>query len=203
MMKKLLVALLFLFSWNIVSQADSPLTSTDFAEAYSSSPMVMMAKGVQGDIPTALLSFLADSKAPIDERLAVVNQLGWDIEGTTIDSQFYNYLERTYKIADDSSLVEELDAGTLAVYAYAMAMSDYFDVSHASWLGHQAVAKNESKSFSVAMISALIDAQDYLSGDWSMVYKVVADVVADKTLRRDMKREAIDIIMEYINLYKD
>lgn len=54
------------------------------------------------------------------------------------------------------------------------------------------------------MVSALIDAQINLDGnDWSKVYTVVANVVKDKTLKRDMKQEAIDIIMEYIDLYKE
>ena len=203
-MKRFFTIMLLLFSWSIVSWADSPLTSTEFAFAYSSSPMVKMAKNVKGDIPSELLAFLANSKAHIDERLAVVNQLGWDIEGTSYGSQLGDHLYEKYSVDNDVDLAEKLDAGTLAVYAYASAMSNYLYVDFASSLGHRAVEKNEGKSFSVAMISALIDAQINLDGDdWSKVYKVVADVVKDKTLKRDMKQEAIDAIMEYIDLYKD
>ena len=53
------------------------------------------------------------------------------------------------------------------------------------------------------MISALIDAQIYLDSDWSMVYKVVADVLHDGSLHLDMRQEAIDNIMDYINLYNE
>ena len=108
-----------------------------------------------------------------------------------------------YKAQNEKKLVKKLDAGTLAVYAYAKAMSNYFDVKAASELGHQAVKKNKNKSFSVAMASALIDAQVYLDSDWSMVYKVVADVLHDGSLHLDMRQEAIDNIMEYINLYNE
>ena len=82
-------------------------------------------------------------------------------------------------------------------------MSDYFYVDLARKLGHLAVEKNHTKSFSVAIISALIDAQAHMEDDWGMVYKVVAEVINDKSLHRDMKQEAVDIIMEYIDLYKE
>ena len=82
-------------------------------------------------------------------------------------------------------------------------MSDYFNVTAASELGHMAVNKNKNKSFSVALISALIDAQVYLDSDWSMIYKVVANVLHDGSLHLDMRQEAIDNIMDYINLYSE
>ena len=81
-------------------------------------------------------------------------------------------------------------------------MSDYFNVAAASALGHQAVKKNKNKSFSVALISALIDAQVYLDTDWSKIYPVLANVLHDGSLHLDMRQEAIDNIMEYINLYQ-
>ena len=183
--------------------ADSPLTSTHFAEAYSDHPMVQMAdQMMQNDIPTTLLNFLADKNSPVDVRLAVINKIGWNFDGTTVGAQLGEYLMGRYGAKSEKKLVKKLDAGTLAVYAYAKAMSNYFDVTAASELGHQAVKKNKNKSFSVAMISALIDAQIYLDSDWGMIYKVIADVLHDGSLHLDMRQEAIDNIMEYINLYQ-
>lgn len=203
MIKKLFAVLVLLLSWTAISWADSPLTSTDFARAYASSPMVKMAENVQGTLPSALLTFLGNDKAPVDERLAVVNQLGWDFEGTSFGDQLGDYLMRKHNVSDVTDLAGKLNAGTLAVYAYALAMSDYFNVYEAGYLAHLAVEKNEGRSFSVAMVAALIDAQELMDGDdWSKVYKVVADVLKDQTLRHDMKQEAVDIIMEYIDLYK-
>lgn len=187
-----------------VSWADSPLTSTHFADAYSDHEMVQMANELmQNDIPTTLLNFLADKQQPVDVRLAVINKIGWNFDGTSVGEQLGQYLMGRYKAQNEKKLVKKLDAGTLAVYAYAKAMSNYFDVKAASELGHQAVKKNKNKSFSVAMASALIDAQIYLDSDWSMVYKVVADVLHDGSLHLDMRQEAIDNIMEYINLYNE
>lgn len=186
------------------SWADSPLTSTHFADAYSDHPMVQMAdEMMQYEIPTTLLNFLANKNEPVDVRLAVINKIGWNFDGTTMGTQLCEYLMGRYKAKTEKKLVKKLDAGTLAVYAYAKAMSNYFDVKEARELGHQAVKKNKNKSFSVAMAAALIDAQNYMDSDWSMVYKVVADVVHDGSLHLDMRQEAIDNIMEYINLYNE
>ena len=184
--------------------ADSPLTSTHFADAYSDHPMVQMAdEMMQYDMPTTLLNFLANKNEPVDVRLAVINKIGWNFDGTTVGAQLGEYLMGRYGAKDEKKLVKKLDAGTLAVYAYAKAMSNYFDVKAASELGHQAVKKNKNKSFSVAMASALIDAQVYLDSDWGMVHKVVADVLHDGSLHLDMRQEAIDKIMEYINMYNE
>ena len=201
-MKRLLTAIALMLAFT-AGWADSPLTSTHFADAYSDHPMVQMAcEEMQYDISTTLLNFLANKNEPVDVRLAVVNKLGWNFDGTTVGAQLSEYLMGRYGAKNEAKLVKKLDAGTLAVYAYAKAMSNYFDVKAASELGHQAVKKNTNKSFSVAMISALIDAQVYMDGDWGMVYKVVADVLHDGSLHLDMRQEAIDNIMEYINLYQ-
>ena len=184
--------------------ADSPLTSTHFADPYSDHPMVQMAdQMMQNDIPTTLLNFLADKNSPVDVRLAVINKIGWNFDGTTVGAQLGEYLMGRYGAKSEKKLVKKLDAGTLAVYAYAKAMSNYFDVTAASELGHQAVKKNKNKSFSVTLISALIDAQIYLDSDWGMIYKVVSDVLHDGSLNLDMRQEAIDNIMDYINLYNE
>ena len=202
-MKRLLTAITLLLAFT-ASWADSPLTSTNFSVAYDDHPMVQMAcEEMQGDIPITLLNFLADEHQPVDVRLAVINKLGWNFDGTSMGVQLGEYLMGRYGVKSEKKLIKKLDARTLAVYAYAKAMSNYFDVTAASELGHQAVKKNKDKSFSVAFISSLIDAQVYLDSDWSMVHKVVANVLNDGSLHLDMRQEAIDNVMDYINLYKE
>jgi len=184
--------------------ADSPLTSTHFAEAYSEHPMVELAnENMQGEVPTTLLNFLADKHAPVDVRLAVVNNLGWNFDGTNVGAQLCEYLMGRYGVKNENKLANKLDAKTLAVYAYAKAMSNYFDVKDASNLAHKAVKKNKDKSLSVALIAALIDAQIYLDSDWSKIFPVVNNVLHDGSLHLDMRQEAIDDIMEYIGLYSE
>ena len=202
-MKRLLTAITLLLAFT-AGWADSPLTSTYFADAYSDHPMVQMAsQEMQYDIPTTLLNFLANKNEPVDVRLAVINKIGWNFDGTTVGAQLEQYLMGRYNVKTEKKLVKKLDAGTLAVLAYARAMSNYFDVTAAQALAQQAVKKNKNKSFSVALIDALIDAQVYLDNDWSMIYKAVADVLHDGSLHLDMRQEAIDSIMEYINLYSE
>lgn len=206
-MKKIIAIMVLAVAW-IGARADSPLTSTDFADVYADSPMVQQAAGLVdeeagAELSTSLLNFLADPKSPVAERLAVVNKLGWNFNGQVTGAQLCQYLLGRYKAKDEKKLAKKLDGGTLAVYAYAKAMSNYFDVTAASELGHQAVKKDKTHSFAVAFISALIDAQVYLDSDWSMVYKVVEKVTMDGSLQLDMRQEAIDKVMEYINLYKN
>lgn len=205
-MKRILTAILFTLSWAF-TWADSPLTSTHFAENYNDHPMVQMALRLSDDsdtnIPVSMLDFLADKKSPIDVRMAVINAIGWNFDGKTSGQQLLEYLSKRYKAKTADKLAKKLDAGTLAVYAYALAMSNYFEVEDAKELAHKAVKKDKSKSFSVAFITSLIDAQVYLDSDWSMVYKVVNDVLHDGSLHLDMRQEAIDSVMDYIGEYKN
>ena len=196
----MIVLLAFTAAW-----ADSPLTSTYFAGAYEDHPMVQLIdEDLDGDIPSVVLEFLADKKSPVDVRLAVINKIGWVFAGSWIGGQLGDYLMDRYKANSKENLVNKLDAGTLAVYAYALAMSDYLEVDEAKELGHLAVKKNKGKSLSVALISALIDAQDYLHTEngWPKIYPALANVLNDGSLKPDMRQEAIDCIMEYINLYE-
>ncbi len=205
-MKRLLTIMLLTLSW-VLTWADSPLTSSDFAESYNDQPMVQMALKLSDDsdagIPVSMLNYLADKKSPVDVRLAVINAIGWNFNGKTSGQQLYEYLSTRYKAKTVDKLAKKLDAGTLAVYAYALAMSNYFEVQEAQDLAHKAVKKNKTKSFSVAFIASLIDAQVHLDGDWGMVYKVVNDVLHDGSLHLDMRQEAIDSVMEYIGEYKN
>ena len=201
-MKRLLTAITLMLAFT-ASWADSPLTSTHFADAYADHEMVQIAsETMQGDLPFSVLNFLADKHAPVDVRLAVVNKLGWNFDGTSVGGQLCEFLMGRYNAKSEAKLVKKLDAKTLAVYAYAKAMSDYFNVTAASEFGHLAVKKNKDKSLSVALISALIDAQVYLDSDWSKIYPVVNNVLHDGSLNPDIRQDAIDSIMEYIDLYK-
>ena len=51
-------------------------------------------------------------------------------------------------------------------------------------------------------ISALILAQEAMDYDWGYVFEVV-DFVMKEALERNMREEAIDIIMDYIGLYSE
>ncbi len=201
-MKRLLTVIILLVAFT-AAWADSPLTSTHFADAYSDHPMVQMAcEEMQYNIPTTLLNFLADKHEPVDVRLAVVNKLGWNFDGTSVGTQLGEYLMGRYGVKTEKKLLKKIDAKTLAVYAYAKAMSNYFDVNDAMALAGMAISKNKKKSFSVNLIAALIRTQYYLDNDWSMIYPTVNQVLNDGSLKLDMRQSAIDSIMEYIGIYE-
>ena len=116
-MKRLLTALAMLMAFT-ASWADSPLTSTHFCAAYDEHPMVQMAcQEMQYNIPTTLLNFLADKHEPVDVRLAVVNKLGWNFDGTPVGTQLGEYLMGRYGVKTEKKLLKKIDAKTLAVYA--------------------------------------------------------------------------------------
>lgn len=204
-MKRMLFAAMLMVMWAAAAWADSPLTSTNFSQAYDTHPMVEMAAGIEpGDfIPTTILNFLCDKDSPIDVRLAVINKLGWKFEGNNMAQQLGEYLMKKHKAKRLDKMYKKLDAGTLCVYAYSKAMSNYFDVNEASQLAHTAVKKDKSHSLSIALIDALIEAQIHLDNDWSKIYPRVANVLHDGSLKLDMRQSAIDIIMEYIGLYQE
>lgn len=197
--------MLLMMTWAL-AWADSPLTSTHFADVYNDHPMVQMAIEIgecdDPDIPNEMFAFLSNKKEPTDVRLAVVNGISWGIAGGVL-SQFEEFLMKRYKVDSPYAFISKLDAGTLIVYAYLKALGDYFDVREALEFAQMAVGKDKKKSFSIAFIASLIHAQFQMDNSWGLVYKVVADVREDTSLVVDMRLKAIDQVMEYINLYKE
>ncbi|MBP5498615.1 MAG: hypothetical protein J6X81_04530 [Muribaculaceae bacterium] len=197
------LSLAVLLFTGIACFADSPLTSTDFAKCYSDCKMVAMAQNLTDtELNTSLLSFLSDPKSPVDQRVAVVNAVGWNFNGKTTGDQLKSYLMKKLKVKKEEDLAKKLDSGSLITYAYAKAMSDYFDVKDAMALAETAVKKNKKGSFSINLIAALIRAQYYMDFDWSAVYNTVHEVLNDGALNLDMRQDAIDAIWDYVKLYK-
>ena len=119
-MKRLLTAIALLLTFT-ASWADSPLTSTHFAEAYSDHEMVQTANELmQNDIPTTLLNFLADKHAPVDVRLAVVNKIGWNFDGTTMGAQLCEYLMGRYHVKNEAKLVKKLECCIYDVLVFVL-----------------------------------------------------------------------------------
>ena len=199
---KLMLSLV-LALWGTTALADSPLTSTHFADVYADCPMVQMAIESDGNLNTTLLNFLADKKSPVDQRVAVINALGWDFDGKTTGDQLKQFLMTRFKAKNDKQLLKKLDAKTLVTLGYAMAMSNYFEVNDAITFTQAAVKKNGRKSFTVDFIAGLVKAQYFLDHDWSKIYPIFTDIMNDGRYKLDMRQGAIDAVMEYINLYKD
>jgi hypothetical protein len=86
--------------------------------------------------------------------------------------------------------------------AYLKALDNYFEVDEAIKIARKAKVKLP-KSYTVNIISALIEAQKALDSDWCKVYTLTDDVRQDKSLTKDMRDEASKEIFSYMDEYKE
>jgi len=198
LMKFLFCAGILFYSCTI--WADSPLTSSDIYKAYINNPMVKKTP-LMGVLNLDLMAYLSDPAAPLEVKVAVINKLGWDTNGKNNASLFLNYLKELRGYHTEVDFTDNCSSAELLCYAYLKAMDDYFDVKKALIIATKA-SEIEPKSFSVNFITQLIQAQDIFLEDGCKAYQAVAKVNNNKELLFDMKQEAIEIVFEYMNLYK-
>lgn len=191
--------LLILFLCNLY--ADSPITSTDFYTAYKDIEMVNKAAKLDVITPE-IAEFLSSTKISVDVKAAVINALSWDINGKNNAVLYLGYLEEKYNSDIDTVTLEPLTADEVFCLGYLLAMDDYFFVGRALDILDIAWGKNDT-SFTVSMIYAIVEAQDAMDYDWCEVWMLTEDVLLDETLKKDMGDEAIQIIVDYMSLYKD
>lgn len=194
MEKNLILSALFCIV-PFLGMADSPLTSTGFASFYKEIPIISKAAESDGTINQEHMDYLAGNN-PVDRKLALINQLGWDINGKDNARLFRNYLNKRY-----SNIMQAAGAEELICLAYLEAMDDYFQVDAAIPYAEKAVAK-APESFSVQLIAALIKAQNAMEADWCKSYQLIHRVQSDTSLQMDMRKEAAAKIFNYMNAYK-
>ena len=202
----LLLAVLIM---STIASADSPLTSTPFHEAYTELPEV--AGAVEAGMSREIYDLLMSDQYPLDVKMAVINAMGWTFEGQDNAARFMEYY-----MADHEKVVvyeDYMSGEELALLAYMVSMDDYFSMGPIEPgaegvlgmtgvdLAHAAAAR-APEDFTVRMISALILAQEAMDYDWGYVFEVV-DFVMKEAQERNMREEAIDIIMDYIGLYSE
>ncbi|MDG1038386.1 MAG: hypothetical protein P8P15_09895 [Polaribacter sp.] len=198
MKRKLLIILVIglLFNQNLL--AGSPLTSTNIHEAYKDSAIIQLALKTEGKLTVELMNYLSDAKKPIELKIALINALGWDFNGKNNSTQFYEYLKENQNLKN----INETSADILICYAYLKALDNYFDVDDAIKFAQKAKSKNKN-SYTINIICALIEAQKAMGSNWCEVYNLTNNIRINDTLQIDMKEDAIKIIFEYMNLYKD
>ena len=204
MKSKLFLSLVFGLLINQKIFADSPLTSTPFAEAYKDLEIIQKASKSNGDITVDLMDYLYEKSNPIDVKIALINEIansGWRIEFKEKNNAeiFLAYLEQK---ESGFSLNGNPNSEILISYAYLKALDNYFDVAAATQWADLAKYGNE-KSYTINIVWALIHAQQAMDSDWCEVYTLAHRVRENKDLVQDMKEGAIAIIFEYMDLYKD
>lgn len=196
-MKKIVITAVFILACFHI-YADSPITSTDFHEAYSDIEIVKETGAVLNKKHFDYFS----SNNPIEYKVAIINKCSWNIDGKNNYSSYLNFLQKKYKQKDESILFNKCSADELLCLAYIKAMDNYFDVKKAMKVSRKALLKNQN-SYTFYIIDALIHAQDAMDSDWCMVYLLVNSVRQNKGIKSDMREKAKKIIFEYMDLYKD
>ena len=198
-MKRILLSLVILVSFLGHCLADSPLTSTEWWKYYEKKAVIQEA--TEYGCTKNVMKVVCGQEYPIDLRLAVVNALSWNFEGQHNFSLCVDYYQQAYQLSDEE-IDSHIDAETYCVFAYLLALDNYFEVSDALQLAlHAYEMKPQSRAISI--ITGLIAAQMAMDDNWCNVYTNVAPFAYDNTLIPDMSDYAVGQIMEYINLYAE
>lgn len=173
------------------TRADSPITSTNFYEAYLDIEIVKYA-AQSGTLDRKIYSFLRDTNVRIDLKAAVCNALGWKFEGKNNSKIYSEFLK------DENAETGKHD---YLVLGYLTALDDYFHPQNALTLLEKA-KKMMPESTTVALIFAIVKAQHAMDSDWCQVWRLTEQQLADKKLNYDIKIKAMFIIIDYMILYE-
>ncbi|HPS82736.1 MAG TPA: hypothetical protein PLA88_00350 [Bacteroidales bacterium] len=192
---KIIIAFVVLFISTVSVFADSPLTSTPFNTAYEGSSKVQEALNCNGVISEDLMKFLNSKNNSIALKVAVINAIGWNLEGQGNYVRYNDFL-------GNKKGKGALKAQNLLCLAYLKAMDNYFDCNDALRIADEALALNP-KSYTFNIIHALIKAQVLFDVSWCELWNETDIVRKNNNLTMDMNAEAIRIIFEYMDLYKE
>lgn len=197
---KIIVLLMMLAVLPGAAFADSPVTSTPFSNAYSDIDIVKESQGLS-TITGEVADYLKSGDHPIDTKAALINALynadAWDTRNNT--EIYSNYLYgKPLKDLDLNSLGGE----ELFCLGYLLLLDDYFHPEKSLPLLEKAREKIPD-SFTVAIIISIARSQKELFGEGNdSCWQNTEKILKDTTLKRDLRPEAIDIIVDYMSLYK-
>ncbi|HRF76478.1 MAG TPA: hypothetical protein PLB46_07895 [Chitinophagales bacterium] len=181
-------------------KADSPLTSTYFAASYYDYSIVSQAEVNRG-LNDEIAAYLLNEDNPIDVKAAIINGIGWNYDGTNNSELFKEYLAKSKGITTAQLNLDDLSAHQLFCLGYLMGLDNYFVVDEAINVLEKAAAKNKT-SFTIHLVLNITKAQKAMDTDFCKVWKLTAETLNNKTLKRDMKTAAIQSVVDYMLLYK-
>jgi len=208
---KVFSILLFVFLFNLPVLADSPLTSTPFYQAYSDVPEVVKAEG--SAMSEWIFEYLTDEDKPLENRMALINAMGWNINGTHNGAGFIDLIAERLDKEPGELKIEDLSGEELLCLGYLLALDDYFTLGPARTSGGELETADVltlvelasgklPHSFTAQLIASLVKAQKLLESDWGGLYITVKETV-ESEIKRDMRDEAVAIIMDYIGIYEE
>lgn len=180
--------------------ADSPLTSTPLYEAYLDIPEVKSANKNK-KITFELAAYLASPSSGLDNKIAVINALSWGKNARDNVQLLASYLSLKYQTPLKKIDPESMDPEDLLVLAYMLALSDYFKPERSMKLIEMAQSRLSS-SFTANLVLTLNRAQAMMDTDFCGVYSVGQSLFEDRSLKRDLRPGAVDIVQKYLQLYK-
>ncbi|MBM4054245.1 MAG: hypothetical protein FJ264_06135 [Planctomycetes bacterium] len=189
-----------LLLYHTITLADSPITSTEFYEAYMDVKIVQRAH-LQNVMGIEIAEFLSSQDNPIDQKAAVINALSWKFEGNNNAEFYMYYLALIYHVPLIELDTDFLSADEIFCLGYLMAMDNFSHPENALPILEEAY-KAQNNSFTVSMIFALVKSQLFLNLDWCEVWKSVEKVIDNKDLKPDLRPEATKKITDYMIGYK-
>lgn len=192
---RMLLFVFFVSGFVSAAVADSPLTSTYFCTAYSGSAEVEKAINSNGVLTPELMKVLNSKKHSIAVKVAIINAIGWNFDGQNNYAAYKEFLGKKMGKGQQK-------ADNLLCLAYLKAMDNYFDCTEALKIADEALALNP-QSYTFNIIHALIQAQVMFDSSWCELWKSTNAVRVNTDLQKDMNAEAIRIIFEYMDLYKE
>lgn len=208
---------LFLSLAVFAAKADSPLTSTSFAKSY------LHVKAVKDVVDQEVrtmgeeqIRFLDDTTASLDEKIALINAMGWG-DSTRFDV-YKLHISKKYglKLSLIDSIItfrgpqptlfagtEKITAEDLCCMAYFRAMTDYLHPLTSYYCAYIAVDKKPG-SMAASYVFGLILSQVYLNLDWCRLYETMQAIKTFDGYNTDSLREdAVTSIFSYIEGYKE
>jgi len=219
-MKKVYLLQLLLLVCKL-SFADSPITSTSFYSAYNEIPEVYKAEK-EGVLTYEFASFLSSSTVTIDKKIALINALGWSIDGKENRNLFIKFLNAKYK--SEKLTYQQITPDEHLCIGYLTIMDNYFHTREPLTIIKSALLRNP-KSYTYNIVYGLVLSQmtlnlrfrsdstfgkdlvdtrfvDTTMSAWCNVYAILAKIEADKTLKQDFRTSAKRNIFSYINAYR-
>ena len=182
--------------------ADSPITSTSFASVYSEEKIIITAAKAKGTITPELIEYLSKKGNPIELKMAVINQLGWQNKIKDNGNVFLRTITFKNRYKNDDEFKQNASGDELLSLAYLKALDDYQEVSPALKYAELALEKNP-QSLTYNLIFGLIKAQKAMDSDLCEVYKITDSIRQKTNLTVDIKSEATQIIYKYMDGYKE
>lgn len=199
---KIFVSLAILLSFPSLVFADSPLTSTYFADTYFDYKIVKYADSV-GVVDQKIANYLL-GRNPIDVKAAVCNGMGWSTDGKSNAILLKKFIARKFRKDRFEDVKErKIKQDIWMVLGYLTALDNYFLPANGLKYFEKVKKKKYLNSYTFQVIYSLVKSQMAFDTDWCMVWSVYNTVKNNKDLKKDFREMANARIQNYLIIYEE